>query len=79
MKETPSNDSNIFESWLALADTTMAGYPVAPVAQAFTKAQQSRKEDPWVTLIDRLWDVNLVSTLRPLILGKLCMSSTNVA
>ena len=71
MKETPSNGSNIVESWLALADSTMAGYPVAPVAQAFTRAQQSRKEDPWVTLIDRLWDVNPVSTLMPVDFGEI--------
>ena len=49
----------------------MAGYPVPPVAQALTKAWQGRKEDPWVTLIDRLWEVNPLSTMVPIDYGEI--------
>ena len=71
MKERPSNGSNIVESWLALADATMAGYPVAPVAEALTKAQHRPKEDPWVTFIDRLWDTHPLSTMMPIDFGEI--------
>jgi polyhydroxyalkanoate synthase len=56
---------------MALADNTMAGYPSASIAQALTKAQQSRKEDPWITLIDRLWEVNPLNTLMPIDFGEI--------
>jgi polyhydroxyalkanoate synthase len=71
MKERPSNGSNIVESWLALADATMAGYPVAPVAEALTKTQHRPKEDPWVTFIDRLWDTHPLSTMMPIDFGEI--------
>jgi polyhydroxyalkanoate synthase len=71
MKEKTSNSSNIVESWTELVDNTMAGYPFAPIVQAMTKAQQEGQEDPWVTLIDRLWDANPVSNVVPIDLGEI--------
>jgi hypothetical protein len=58
MTEKPSNGSQIVESWSKLVDNTMAGYPFTPVVQALTQAQHRPKEDPRVTLIDRLWDAH---------------------
>jgi len=60
------------EAWMALADTTMAGYPSAPITQAaLTKAQQSHKEESWTTFIDRLWQATPASTLIPIDFGEI--------
>ena len=71
MNEKASNEAQIVESWIDLANTTMAGYPAEPIVEALAQAQHGRKEDPWVTLIDRLWDVNPVSEVVPIDLGEI--------
>ena len=72
MKEEASNGAQIVESWAELANNTMAGYPAEPIVEALAQAQHGRKEeDPWVTLIDRLWDANPASDVVPIDLGEI--------
>ena len=71
MNEKASNGAQIVESWIDLANITMAGYPTGPIVEALAQAQHGRKEDPWVTLIDRLWDANPVSEVVPIDLGEI--------
>ena len=71
MNEKASNEAQIVESWIDLANTTMAGYPAEPIVEALAQAQHKRKEDPWVTLIDRLWDINPVSEVVPIDFGEI--------
>jgi len=71
MKEQASNGSKVVESWIELADNTTAGYPAEPIVEGLAEAQQSRKDDPWVTLIDRLWDANPLSNVVPIDFGEI--------
>ena len=72
MKEQATNGAQIVESWAELADNTTAGYPAEPIVEALAQAQHGRKEeDPWVTLIDRLWDANPASDVVPIDLGEI--------
>ena len=71
MNEIASNGAQIVESWVDLADNTTAGYPAEPIVEALAQAQHKRKEDPWVTLIDRLWDANPASEVVPIDLGEI--------
>jgi poly[(R)-3-hydroxyalkanoate] polymerase subunit PhaC len=71
MKERPSNGASLVEAWTQLADTTMAGYPAAPIVEALSKAQQGRQEDPWIAFIDRLWDANPYATVVPIDFGEI--------
>jgi poly[(R)-3-hydroxyalkanoate] polymerase subunit PhaC len=71
MTEKPSNGSQIVESWSKLVDDTMAGYPVEPIVEALAQAQHRPKEDPWVTLIDRLWDAHPLSNVVPIDFGEM--------
>ena len=71
MNEIASNGAQIVESWVELADTTTAGYLAEPIVEALAQAQHGRKEDPWVTLIDRLWDANPASEVVPIDLGEI--------
>ena len=71
MQEKVSDGSKIVESWIKLADETTAGYPVEPIVEGLAEAQHRRKEDPWVALIDRLWDANPYSIVVPIDFGEI--------
>ena len=71
MKEVASDGSKVVESWIELADETTAGYPVEPIVEGIAEAQHRRKEDPWVTLIDRLWEANPYSNVVPIDFGEI--------
>ena len=71
MNEKATNGAQIVESWIELANNTMAGYPAEPIVEALVQAQHARKKDPWVTLIDRLWDANPASDVVPIDLGEI--------
>jgi polyhydroxyalkanoate synthase subunit PhaC len=71
VKEKASNGSKVVESWIELADNTTAGYPAAPIVEGLAEAQHRRKEDPWVTLIDRLWEANPLRTVVPIDFGEI--------
>ncbi len=62
MKEVPAKEKRPFESWRELIEKTMSTYPSM---QAFTRAGQDGKEDPWFTLINQLWEANPYSDLLP--------------
>ena len=55
MKEVPTKEERPLESWTKLIEKTMSGYPLT---QAMTSATQNGREDPWTTVINRLWEVN---------------------
>ncbi len=70
-KEKASNGVQIVDSWAELADETVAGFDAEPIVEGLAEAQHQRKEDPWVTLIDRLWDANPASEYVPLDIGEI--------
>ncbi len=70
-KEQASNGAQVVDSWVELADETMAGFDAEAIVEGLAKAQHQRKEDPWVTLIDRLWDANPASGYVPLDVGEI--------
>ena len=71
MKEVASDGSKVVESWIELADETTAGYPAEPIVEGIAEAQHRRKEDPWVTLIDQLWEANPYSNVVPIDFGEI--------
>ena len=58
MQQKLSNGAKIVDSWAQIVDETAAGYPADTFIEGLARAQHRRREDPWVTLIDRLWDAN---------------------
>ncbi len=68
MKEVPAKEKRPFESWSELIEKTMSGYPVT---QAIASTAQDGREDPWITLIDRLWEANPYSNLMPMDTGEI--------
>ncbi len=70
MKAVLPQEPNVVKSWIELAKTT-AGYSATPMAQAIAKATQDHKEDPWITLIERLWEANPYSDWVPVDVGEI--------
>src|SRR6516225_7015444 len=68
MKEAHAKGPDAFESWSELIKKTMSGYPVT---QALAGTAQDGKEDPWNSLIDRLWETNPYSNLMPMDPGEI--------
>ena len=71
MNEKATDGAQIVESLVELADDTTAGYDAEPLLEGLAEAQHARKEDPWVTLIDQLWDANPASDVVPIDLGEI--------
>ena len=71
MKEQSENETNIVDSWAELVDETAAGYDAETIVEGLAEAQHLRREDPWVTFIDRLWDANPLSEVVPIDLGEI--------
>jgi polyhydroxyalkanoate synthase subunit PhaC len=71
MKEQSSDEANVMEAWNELASNTMAGYPATAIIEALAQAQQRSPQDPWVSLIDPLWNANPLSTTVPIDLGEI--------
>jgi hypothetical protein len=68
MKEASAIGSSPLESWSELIEKTMSGYPVT---QVIASAAQDGKEDPWIALIDRLWETNPYNNLLPMDPGEI--------
>jgi polyhydroxyalkanoate synthase len=60
MADLLSNEKNPIEAWGKLIESTMSGYSVTPTA---TRQTQEAGKDPWLVLIDQLWQANPSSTL----------------
>ncbi len=71
MKEKTSNGAKVVDSWAELVDETAAGYAADTFIEGIAQAQHKRKEDPWVTLIDQLWDATPASQVVPIDLGEI--------
>jgi len=71
MKERSSDEANVMEAWNGLASNTMAGYPATAIIEALTQAQQPSPQDPWVSLIDPLWNANPLSNMVPIDPGEM--------
>jgi poly[(R)-3-hydroxyalkanoate] polymerase subunit PhaC len=71
MQQKSSNGAKIVDSWAEVVDNTAAGYPADTFIEGLAEAQHRRREDPWVTLIDRLWDANPLSEVVPIDLGEI--------
>jgi polyhydroxyalkanoate synthase len=71
MKEKSPNGTKIVDSWAEVVDNTTAGYDAETLLEGLAEAQHRRREDPWVTFIDRLWDANPLSEVVPIDLGEI--------
>src|SRR5436305_9128835 len=63
MQDTSSSEQTPIENWIKLIEKTMK---VNPVAQTANERELVDKDDPWITLIDQLWQINPYSKLLPL-------------
>jgi len=63
MKEVPAKGPSPFQSWSELIEKTMNGNSAR---QAIASVAQDGREDPWLALIDRLWEANPYSNLLPI-------------
>ena len=63
MADLLSNEQNPIEAWGKLIESTVSGYSVTPTT---TRQAQEAGKDPWLTLIDQLWQANPSSKLVPL-------------
>ena len=70
MKEVLPQEPNVVDSGIEPTQTT-AGSSAIPMAQAIAKAAQVHKEDPWITLIERLWEANPYSDWVPVDVGEI--------
>ena len=62
MRDNSSSEQTPIEVWMKLLENTMNGNPNT---QSNYKHKSVDKEDPWITLIDRLWKANPSSKLLP--------------
>jgi len=62
MRDNTSSEQTPIEDWMKLLESTMKGNPHT---QSNHKHESVDKDDPWITLIDRLWQVNPYSKLLP--------------
>src|SRR6266568_9587070 len=62
MTDTSSTEPTPFEVWSKLIESTMRRQPPG---QATAEHTQESKEDPWITLIEQLWQANPYSKLLP--------------
>jgi polyhydroxyalkanoate synthase len=63
MSDSVAGEQNPFEAWSKLVESTMKGYAAGrPAAQQFAEGEK----DPWLTLLDQLWQANPSSRLVPL-------------
>ena len=63
MKEVPAKEPSPGQSWSGLIEKTMS---VNPVTHVIASAAQGGREDPWVALINRLWEANPYSNVLPI-------------
>src|SRR5260370_3758409 len=63
MRDNTSSEQTPIEDWMKLLESTMKGNPHT---QSNYKHERVDKDDPWITLIDQLWQVNPYSKLLPL-------------
>jgi polyhydroxyalkanoate synthase len=63
MAEQSTSEPNPFETWRKLLESTLNGYPGG---SAVGKTVGDDDQDPWITLIDRLWQANAFHSLVPI-------------
>jgi len=63
MVDRSSSEQSPFDTWSKLIEGTMKGNPA--LQTSFAQASEGEK-DPWITLIDQLWQANPYSKLVPL-------------
>src|SRR5438876_3459085 len=63
MADTVSSEQNPFEAWSKLLESTMQSHPATSTTTGHTGKGGG---DPWMALIDQLWQANPYSSLVPL-------------
>lgn len=63
MQDTSPTEKTSMEDWVKLIENTMKANPGAQVGYSHEWVD---KEDPWITLIDQLWQANPYSKLLPM-------------
>src|ERR1017187_386016 len=77
MKELLTQEPHTIESWSEHAQTPV-GSSAIPMAQDIAKAVQDHKEDPWITLIERLWETIPYSDWVPMDVGEILSVSQHL-
>ncbi len=66
MADTSSTRQSPIEAWSKLIESTMQEHPASQVETAYRQHEEETKGDPWLTLIDQLWQGNPYSKLFPI-------------
>ncbi len=77
MKEVLTREPDAIESRSENAKTP-AGSSAIPIAQNITKAVEDHKEDPWITLIERIWESMPYSDWVPVDVGEILSVSQHM-
>ena len=66
MTDTSQTGQSPIETWSKLIESTMQALPVKQPEIGYGQREEETKKDPWLTLIDRLWQANPYSKLLPI-------------
>src|SRR2546425_2347875 len=66
MADTSSTRQSPIEAWSKLIESTMQEHPARQVETAYRQLEEETKGDPWLTLIDQLWQANPYNKLFPI-------------
>ena len=77
MKEVLPRESNVVEPGMKLAKTPTGSSPPS-MAQTLPKTGQGRKEEPWMTLLEQLWQANPYSDWVPVDVGEILSVSQHM-
>src|SRR6266550_4914880 len=66
MTDTSQTGQSPIETWSKLIESTMQVLPVKQPEIGYGQREEETKKDPWLTLIDRLWQANPYSKLLPI-------------
>ena len=66
MTDTSQTGQSPIETWSKLIESTMQALPVKQPEIGYGQREEETRKDPWLTLIDRLWQANPYSKLLPI-------------
>jgi len=66
MTDTSPTRQSPIETWSKLIESTMQEHTARQAEIGYGQREEETKKDPWLTLIDRLWQANPYSKLLPI-------------
>src|SRR5437763_7239679 len=67
MTDTSQTGQSPIETWSKLIESTLQALPVKQPEIGYGQREEETKKDPWLTLIDQLWQANPYSKLLPIV------------